>query len=148
MLPGGNTIYISTGGTFTSSSQVWVSTNDGSTWTQHSLPVASGRVNELDIDPNDSTGNTAVAVINTFNSASGQIYRTVNGGTAWTNISGNLPAIPTFSAKIDTDANKTIYVSNETGVYSSPSPYGTWTAVGSGLPQRAGRASRVELEPA
>src|ERR1019366_716356 len=42
------------------------------------------------------------------------------------------------SARIDTDANHTIYVSNETGVYSSPSPYGTWTAVGSGLPHAQG----------
>src|ERR1035438_3748744 len=138
VLPGGNTIYISTGGTLaTSNPQIWVSTTDGATWALHSLPVG-GAVQEVDVDPNDLTGNTAVAVINTFNGANGQVYRTINGGTLWTNISGNVPALPTWSAKIDTDAGKTIYVSNETGVYSSPSPYGTWAVVGTGLPHAQG----------
>ncbi len=136
-LSGNNTIYIATGGTFATSSHVWVSTTDGTSWTQHDLPVG-GRVQEIDIDPNDTTGATAVAVINTFNGASGQVYRTINGGTNWTNITASLPAIPTWSAKIDTDASHTMYVSNETGVYSAPGPYSTWTAVGSGLPHAQG----------
>jgi photosystem II stability/assembly factor-like uncharacterized protein len=131
VVPGGNTIYISTG------SGIWVSTSDGSAWTKYNLPVG-GRVSELDIDPNDPTGNTVVAVIGNFNGASGQVYRTINGGALWTNISGNVPALPTWSAKIGTDTNKTIYVSDEIGVFSSPSPYGTWTAVGSGLPHAQG----------
>jgi hypothetical protein len=137
VLPGGNTIYLATGGTFATSSQVWISTNDGSTWTAINLPSGSGRVQEIDVDPNDTTGNTAVAVVNTFNAAS-QIYRSTNGGSSWTSINGNLPLVPTWSAKIDTDTNKTIYVSNETAVYSSPSPYSTWTTYGTGLPHAQG----------
>jgi hypothetical protein len=137
VLPGGNTIYLATGGTFATTSNVWVSTNDGASWTAVNLPVA-GRVNELDIDPNDLSGSTVVAVISTFNAPAGQVYRTVNGGASWANISGNVPAVPTWSAKIDTDASQTIYVSNETGVYSSHSPYSTWSAVGSGLPHAQG----------
>ena len=66
-LPSGSLIYISTGGTFASSSQIWLSTDDGSTWTQHSLPAGAGRVQELDVDPNDNTGATVIAVVNTFN---------------------------------------------------------------------------------
>jgi hypothetical protein len=141
VLPGGNTIYISTGGTLSSSSNIYVSTDDGSTWTQHNLPI-SGAVQEIDIDPNDSTGNTAVAVINNFASSGQQVFRTTNSGTTWTNISGSggtaIPAVPAWSAKIDKDPSHTIYVSNETGVYSSPSPYGVWTAVGTGLPNAQG----------
>jgi len=137
MLPGSATFYIATGGSFATSSQIWITTNSGTTWTARNLPVG-GRVQELDVDPNDHTGATVIAVINTFNSPNGQVYRTVNGGTSWSNITGNLPAIPTWSAKIDTDANHTMYVSNETGVYSSPSPYTTWTAVGGGLPHAQG----------
>jgi hypothetical protein len=132
----GNFIYIATGGTFATTSQIWFSSNDGTSWTQRSLPVG-GRVNELDLDYSEM-GNAVVAVINTFNGANGQIYATANNGTTWFNITGNAPAIPTWSAKIGTDANTTIYVSNETGVYSSPSPYGTWAAVGTGLPHAQG----------
>jgi hypothetical protein len=142
VLPGGNTIYLATGGTFATSSQVWVSTNDGLTWTEHDLPASSGRVNEIDIDPNDSTGNTAVAVTNTFSGSSANVFRTINSGATWSSIAGSgqtaLPAVPAWSAKIDTDASKTLYVSNETAVYSSPSPYGTWSAVGTGLPHAQG----------
>jgi hypothetical protein len=137
VLPGGNTIYVATGGTFATSSNVYVSTNDGTSWTAVNLPVG-GRVNELDVDPNDLTGATVVAAISTFNAPGGQVYRTVNGGVSWTNITANLPAVPTWSAKIDTDASRTIYVSNETGVYSSPSPYSTWSVMGSGLPHAQG----------
>ncbi len=108
VLPGGNTIYISTGGSFASSSNVYVSVNDGSTWTQHNLPV-TGAVQEVDIDPNDHTGGTTVAVMNTF--ATGQVYRTTNGGTSWTNISGNLPVScrPGRPRSIPTPTRPSIY---------------------------------------
>ena len=142
VLPGGDTIYVSTGGTLSATSpQIWASTNDGSTWAQYNLP-GGGAVQEIEIDPNDSTGDTAVAVINTFNDASGQVYRTTNGGASWTNISGNVPQLPAWSVKIGTDTSHTIYVSNDSGVYSSHSPYGAWSAVGTGLPH----AQVVHLE--
>jgi len=137
-LPGNNTVYIATGGTFATTSNIWVSTTDGASWTQHNLPAGAGRVQEIDLDPNDTTGVTAVAVSNTFNGANGQVFRTVNGGTNWTNITANLPAIPTWSAKIDTDTNHTMYLSNEIGVYSAASPYTSWAPVGSGLPHAQG----------
>ncbi len=130
--PGSNTIYIATGGV-----SVWISNNDGSTWTAINLP-AGGHVNEIDVDPNDATGATAYAVIDQFNGANGQVYKTVNSGASWTNISGNLPQVPTWSLKVDTNSAHTAYVSNETGVYSSTSPYSTWTAYGTGLPQAQG----------
>ena len=117
-----------------------MSTDDGTTWTLRNLAFGTTgyAIQEVDIDPNDATGNTAVAVINTFNGANGQVFRTTNAGVNWTNISGNLPVLPTWSAKIGTDANKTIYVSTEAQVYSSPSPYGTWAVFGSGLPNAQG----------
>ena len=138
--PGGNTYYVANNGVISAS------TTNGTPWVTKSLPV-SGKVSELDIDPNDSTANTVIAVIGTFNGVNGQVYRTTNGGTNWTNITGNLPAIPTWSAKIDTDASKTIYVSTETAVYSSPSPYGTWTIYGSGLPKAQGVQLQINSSP-
>jgi uncharacterized repeat protein (TIGR01451 family) len=129
--PGTNTRYASSNG------HVFVTTNDGASWVQHD-PPGSPRVKELDVDPNDATGNTVVAVVNYFNGSGGQVFRTNNGGTTWTSITANLPLIPTWSAKIDTDASHTIYISNETGVYASPSPYTSWIAYGSGLPNAQG----------
>ncbi|HZU28084.1 MAG TPA: hypothetical protein VFA04_21315 [Bryobacteraceae bacterium] len=135
--PGTNMRYATVCCNGSSEAQVFITTNDGTSWTESDLPV-TGRVDELDVDPNDSSGNTVIAVINQFNAAKQHVFRTNNGGTSWSNISGNLPNVPTWSAKIDTDASQTIYVSNETGVYSSPSPYTTWTAYGTGLPDVQG----------
>ena len=141
LAPATSTIYASTGGTFASTSTIFMTTTDGAAWTERDLPV-SGRINELDVDPNDPSGQTVYAVINAFNGANGVVYRTTNGGVTWANISGNLPQIPTWSLKVDTNASDTVYVSNETGVYSSTSPYTTWTLFGAGLP----RAQGVDLE--
>jgi hypothetical protein len=142
VLPGGATIYVAAGGYYASTSLIYVSTDDGTTWATRSLPV-SGHVQEVDLDPNDATGNTAVAVINRFNGADGTVYRTTNAGVAWTNISGNLPAIPAWSAKIDTDSSHTMYVANEQNVYASPSPYSSWVLASTGLPN--GEANHLQL---
>jgi len=111
---------------------VWVSTNGGAGWTASTVAASKPQVDEIDIDPNDSSGQTAVAVVS--NTSAVPIYRTTNGGQSWQDISGNLPHVPTYSAKIDTDAGKTIYVGNANGVYTSASPYTTWTRYGTGLP--------------
>ncbi|MFP5206343.1 MAG: Ig-like domain repeat protein [Acidobacteriota bacterium] len=136
-------IYAATGGMFASTSQIFVSSNDGATWTEHDLPTctqdssisAGCRVNQIVTDPSDPTGQTAVAVTNRYSAAgSSHIFRTTNGGAAWTDITGNFPNLPTWSAQIDTDPSHTIYVSNDTGVWMSISPYSAWIKYGAGLP--------------
>jgi hypothetical protein len=144
-------IYVIAGGAFSSTSQIFVSLNDGLLWTAHNLPsctvngsISAGcRVNQIVIDSGDATGQTAVAVIGMFSaSAGGHVFRTTNGGSVWTDISGNLPNLPTWSAQVDTDPNRTLYVSTDAGVYASVYPYSSWSAYGSGLPNAQG----VDLE--
>ncbi len=144
VVPGTKTIYVATGGTFAPTSQIFVTTDDGSSWTARNLPLSlfGSRVNELDVDPNDATGQTVYAVSNRFNAPNGVVYQSTNGGASWTNISSDLPQIPAWSLKVDTDTSHTVYVSNETGVYSSSIPYITWTPYGAGLPH----AQAVDLE--
>src|SRR5579883_1277973 len=81
------TIYAATGGEFAGKSQIFVSTNDGSSWTEHDLPTGSGRVSQIIVDPTNSQ--TAYAVVSTF--GGGHVFKTTNGGTTWTDISGSLP---------------------------------------------------------
>ncbi|HWE84730.1 MAG TPA: hypothetical protein VG267_07285 [Terracidiphilus sp.] len=137
-------IYAATGGSFASSSQIFVTSNDGAAWTQHDLPACPGscRVNQIVTDPNDLTGQTAFAVISTFTGGGRHVYRTTNEGASWTDITGNLTDKPTWSVQVDTDTNETAYVSTDAGVYSSPSPYSTWALYGTGLPNAQG----VDLE--
>ena len=140
-------IYASTGGG--SPSLIFVTSNDGSTWAARNLPTctatnhysASCTVNDIATDPNDPTGNTAIAVTSNYTGGGLHVYRTTNAGTSWTDISASgsgFPDLPTWSAQVDTDPSRTLYVSTETGVYASVSPYSTWTAYGSGLPSVQG----------
>ncbi len=137
-------VYAATGGSFASTSRIFVTSNGGAAWTEHDLPAcpSSCRVNEIVADPNDLTGHTAFAVTNSITGGGRHVYRTTNEGANWTDITHNLPDSPTWSVQVDTDASHTAYISNETGVYSSPSPYSSWTLYGTGLPHAQG----VDLE--
>ena len=127
-----------------SQSAIFVSTTDGAYWTEQDLPSCSTdyfngcHVNQITVDPNDPSGMTAFAVTNQFSSTSSHVYRTINGGALWSDVSGNLPNLPTWSVRVDTDPGRTAYVSNDTAVYSAPYPYTTWTAFSQGLPNVQG----------
>jgi photosystem II stability/assembly factor-like uncharacterized protein len=128
----GNTIYAATGGTFASFSNIFVSTNGGTTWASRNLPSGSGRVNEIQIDPTNDQ--IAYAVVSTFSSGGALVWRTVNGGATWTNISGNLPNLPAWSLQIDTNQPNTLYVGDDTGVYVTNNLGTSWAPLTSGLP--------------
>ncbi len=123
------TIYAATGGEFTPSSRIFVSSDGGTTWTERDLPSGSGRVNQIIVDPNNAQ--TAYAVISTF--GGGHVFETTNGGQTWTDISGNLPNMPTWSIQRDA-ANNILYVGNDEGVFSSADAGKTWNRLGTGLP--------------
>ncbi|HEY3704687.1 MAG TPA: sialidase family protein [Terracidiphilus sp.] len=140
-------IYAATGGSFSSSSQIFVTINQGGLWTEVDLPSCAKnsslgigcRVNQVVVDLNDPTGNTAIAVTANYSSTgSSHVFRTTNAGTTWTDITANLPNQPGWSAQVDTDPNHTMYVSMEAGVYFSTNPYSTWALYGTGLPNAQG----------
>ena len=88
-------------------------------------------MNDLQVDPTNAQ--IAYAVINTFNSPSGQVYKTINGGASWTNITGNLPSLPVWSLQIDHGAGA-LYVGADDGVYVTINGGTTWSRFGAGLP--------------
>ena len=140
-----NTVYAATGGTFATSSQIFVTINHGTAWTEHDLPAASGRVNDIQVDP--ANAQIAYAVINKF-SANGHVFVTLNGGTTWTSVSGvgggALPNLPVWSIQIDgTTTPHTLYIGADDGVYSSPDLGVTWSRLGAGLPNA--QAVQIEL---
>ena len=126
-----NTIYASTG------SNVFVTTDHGVIWTTVNTGLPGNRnVQDIQVDP--TTPTTAYLTLNNFTGA-GNVYRTTNGGTTWTNISGNLAtvtacacAVPVWSLQID-PAGK-LYIGAEDGVYLTADVGTTWARFGAGLP--------------
>ena len=61
----------------------------------------------------------------------GHLYKTTNGGTTWTDVSGNLPDVPVNDVLI---AGTRIIVATDLGVVYSTNGGGTWSRLGSNLP--------------
>ncbi len=108
--------------------QVFKSTNGTAgtpTWDPMGVgTLPSRQVSRITIDPNDTTGNTVYV---TFGGFSGDnLYRTINGGTTWTDITSNLPDIPIFDIQILPGINNWLYVATELGIFTSENGGTNW----------------------
>jgi hypothetical protein len=124
---------------------VLVTFNDGSTWQERDIPGVSNTfayLSEIDVDPENNQ--VAYAVRDEFNDvfATGHVFRTMDGGQTWSDISGNLPDLPTHTLAID-PRNGALYVGNDQGVYVSANLGGSWSRFGTGLPNV--RIGQLEL---
>ena len=130
-----NTVYATARG-----GHVFVTTDHGATWVERDpvTPNAQLRFRGLTVDPRNA--NIAYVVASNFDDVTGggQVWRTTNAGVTWTNISGNLPDIPTWSIAVanygSSTANDVYYVGTDEGVYASSNQGTTWTHLGLGLP--------------
>jgi photosystem II stability/assembly factor-like uncharacterized protein len=116
----GNTIYASAGG------RIFVTTDDGTTWREHLISGVSDNIADLVVDPENSQ--IVYAVRDHFDG--GHVYRSLNGGVSWTNISGNLPNLPAYTLVLE---GSTLFVGNDDGVYESATS-GIWNRLGDALP--------------
>jgi hypothetical protein len=134
-----NTIYASAGG------DVFVTTNGGTSWTKIdpvASPSASLEFTSIAIDPTNSL--IAYIVAASFGDITGgaHVWKTTNGGTNWTSISGTgngaLPNLPVWSIALDPEGPGTsddiLYIGTDNGVYRSTNAGTTWTVFGAGLP--------------
>jgi photosystem II stability/assembly factor-like uncharacterized protein len=61
----------------------------------------------------------------------GHVFQTSNGGTSWTNISGNLPDVPMDDIVYQ---NGKLVVASDIGVLTSADNGATWSRLGTNLP--------------
>jgi photosystem II stability/assembly factor-like uncharacterized protein len=64
----------------------------------------------------------------------GHIFHSANGGTTWSDLSGNLPDTPADSVAVDPSLLGTIYLATDTGVYVTSNGGTNWEVLGSNLP--------------
>jgi hypothetical protein len=111
-----------------------VPTSGAGTWTDISAGLPPRFVTEIEVDSSDATGNTAYATFSGFNDNSpghaGHVFKTTDGAT-WTDISGNLPDIPTNSIAL---SGSSIYVGTDIGVFQSDDGGTSWVFIDNGLP--------------
>ena len=66
---------------------------------------------------------------------SGHVFKTVNGGQTWTNVSSNLPDMPVNSIVMDPAFQGTLYAGTDIGPYVSTDGGGSWARLGTGFPK-------------
>ena len=105
-------------------------------WTNITGTLPNRAVSQVVVDP--SNASIAYAVMSGFTFGSdtqGHVFKTINAGGAWTDISGNLPNIPADDLVVDPDVLNWLYVATDIGVYATTNGGVTWTPMGSGLPR-------------
>jgi len=122
----------------TAEGRVWLSADAGRSWRAAGggLPVPGGRpVADLWLDPQ-----SPLAAVAVFAGAEGpRVFRTVDGGLLWDDLTADLPAgeIRSVVASADGDA---VYVGGDAGVFyasvalDAPAPNNGWEAVTDDLP--------------
>jgi uncharacterized repeat protein (TIGR01451 family) len=80
----------------------------------------------------------AYAAFNGFNGATpghpGHVFRTLDGGNTWTDISGNLPDTPVNSIVLDPSYPNTLYAGTDVGPFVSYNGGTDWSPLGTGVP--------------
>ena len=64
----------------------------------------------------------------------GHVFKTINSGSSWTNVSGNLPDIPTNAILIDPINSNIVYAGTDIGVFRSTGGGVNWESFNSGMP--------------
>ncbi|MCL7764771.1 T9SS type A sorting domain-containing protein [Polaribacter sp. Z014] len=106
------------------------SVDDGQNWTTIASPSGVA-INSIYGVPNT---NTVYATVKSYE-AGKKVYKSIDNGTTWTNISGNLPNITMFKIILDPNkTNETIYLATEIGVYYTDNSTTDWSKLGTGLP--------------
>jgi hypothetical protein len=101
-------------------------------------------ISSLAADLHDASGRTVYATVMGFagNGVNApHVYRSVDGGAHWSNISSNLPNAPANSVIVDPNDANTVYVAMDTGVYATQTvtscttaAVNCWSVYGAGLP--------------
>lgn len=106
------------------------SDNDGVSWTSITSP--SGQmINSFAATPNS---NVVYATVRGYSNGN-KVFKSVNNGSSWTNISDGLPNIVMNEVILKVDSsNETLYVASELGVYSWNNTTNTWSKMDSNLP--------------
>jgi photosystem II stability/assembly factor-like uncharacterized protein len=119
------TIYVGT-----DDGRMWITRDLGATWTL----VLSGQawVTRVAVDPRNSS--TVYVTLSGYRSGSYQPHVMVsrNGGTSWTDLSGNLPQAPVNDVVLGQFG--ALYVATDQGVFVSPSGRDRWQRLGRGMP--------------
>jgi len=122
--------------------RVWVTTDNAANWTNTTAsplpnnPVLPNRAATW-VTTHPADGRKAIVTFSGWNgsgSQPGHVFRTLNGGATWADISGALPDEPVFTVTVDPARPNDVYIGTEYGVYVNTAGWSgtTWTKINAG----------------
>lgn len=118
----------------TDDGNVWLSQSGGENWTKISDALPQRWITRLAADPyNESTAYVTLSGYR-YDEYLSHIYRTIDFGMTWEDISGDLPEIPINDIIIDPSVEGALYVATDAGVYVSWNEGLNWGVLGAGIP--------------
>lgn len=128
----------------TANSQIMVGTDDGRVWKRSPLfgnwsLISEGLPNRW-VTCVAYAPDSASTMYVTFSGLRwdaddpGHVFKSTDGGSTWTDISGNLPDAPVNVILVDPDMPERLYVGTDVGCFYTVGDSGTWQVLGEGLP--------------
>lgn len=118
----------------TDDSNVWVTNDDGATWNKVSDALPQRWVTRVTTSPFDQ--NEILVSFSGFRIGQyeGHVYRSIDLGSTWVDISSNLPAAPVQDVIFDPLAAGTLYAGTDLGVFITTNNGASWQFLGDNLP--------------
>jgi hypothetical protein len=95
------------------------------------LPVATSFLTDIAIS--DTNPDVAYATFSGYVTGE-RVYRTLNGGSTWANISGTLPNMPVNTIVYQKSPHNAVYIGTDAGVYYRDDTLADWVPYKLGLP--------------
>ncbi|MBK6482953.1 MAG: T9SS type A sorting domain-containing protein [Chitinophagaceae bacterium] len=95
------------------------------------LPVASAGINYIAVSNTDPN---SVWVAFSGYSSGNKVFKSTNGGSSWTNVSGTLPNLPVNTIVYENGSSNRVYIGTDIGVYYRDDNTADWIFYNDGLP--------------
>ncbi len=130
-----NTVYI---GTRDSHVQITHNAGNSAIWMNVSLGLPPRVVTNVAVDPaNPAIAYATFSGFSGFGDNQGHVFKTINSGSNWSDISGDLPNTPVNILVTAPDAPNTLFVGTDTGVFYTTNGGAQWNSLANGLPRPA-----------
>jgi len=118
----------------TDDANVWVTSNGGTNWTNISVSLPERWVTRVAVDPYNAQ--TAYVTLSgyRYDEYLPHVFRTIDAGVSWQNISSNLPDAPVNDIIVDPNIAGRLYVGTDVGVFYTDSLGVSWNYLGTSLP--------------
>jgi photosystem II stability/assembly factor-like uncharacterized protein len=120
----------------TDDGNVWFSANDGASWEKVSDTLPKRWITRVVADPFDK--NAALVCLSGFRKFDNKahVYRTVDQGQTWQNVSGDLPDVPVNDLVIDPQSPENVwYIATDAGVFETRDGGMHWLPCNANLPK-------------